>query len=94
VAQLVRKEITLTAEDAAALECFANELGVSESMVIRKSIRTLLEDHTNTQRTSALQRLFALAEQYATVIKPSGDADQGRLTRDELYDRIYRPVAS
>jgi hypothetical protein len=93
VAQLVRKEITLTAEDAAALERVARELGVSESTVLRKSIRSLLEDHENAQRTSALQRLFALAEQYAGGITPADSAGQHRWTRDELYDRIYRPVA-
>ena len=93
MAQLVRKEITLTAEDAAALERVARELGVSESTVLRKSIRSLLEDHENAQRTSALQRLFALAEQYAAGITPADSADQHRWTRDELYDRIYRPVA-
>ena len=92
MAQLVRKEITLTAEDAAALERVARELGVSESTVLRKSIRSLLEDHENAQRTSALQRLFALAEQYAGGITPADSAraaplDPRRVVRPDLPSR-------
>jgi hypothetical protein len=45
------------------------------------------------QRAGALRGLFALAEQYATVVKATDDSEPRQLTRDELYDRIYRPVA-
>jgi len=93
VAQLVRKEILLTAEDAAALERFARELGVSESTVVQQSLRALLADEGAMQRALDLRHLFALAEHYATVVKPSQDGAQPRWTRDELYERIYRPVA-
>jgi Arc/MetJ-type ribon-helix-helix transcriptional regulator len=93
VAQLVRKEITLTAEDAVALERFARGLGVSESTVVRKALRAMLDDRAAMQRAGALRGLFALAEQYATVVKAADDSEPRQLTRDELYDRIYRPVA-
>lgn len=45
------------------------------------------------QRAASLRHLFALAEQYATVIKPADAPEQRQWIRDELYERIYRPIA-
>lgn len=81
--RMIRKQIQLTPELEEALKRKAEELGLSQSELVREYIDKGMQQPTEAERKKAREELIASMEERAKMKVPQTGR---RWTRDELYE--------
>lgn len=90
MAQMIRKEIELTLEQAARLRRLAHSLGLSEAEVIQRGIERLDADQTRGGDDQARQGALAFMRERAKL--PSAGGARG-WTREALYEERLNRIS-
>ena len=91
MAQMIRKQIYIDADNERFLKRRASELGVTEAEVVRQALDEAEDRAASAIREEALRDLLAYIREHRMPKEPLPDGtDTGWVfNREELYDEVY-----
>ena len=90
MAQMIRKQIYIDADDERFLKERSSELGITEAEVVRQALAGAKEKARSDESIQALERLMNYIREHRMRDVPQTDsASRWTFNREEIYDEMY-----